>query len=164
MLTQLIGEKARLELAVICRLLVKDAHIWSLRGKQGRHLQRDARRCEMSPIKRYPENYMMFVLNSIIYPLLFFSLSVMSDSLQLHRLEPVRLFRPGGFLGKNTGGDSFSFSRGSSQPRDRNCISCKSAALQADCLLLSHWVNPLLIHLVLVSLSIISNSLRPHGL
>ena len=79
MLTQLIGEKARLELAVICRLLVKDAHIWSLRGKQGRHLQRDARRCEMSPIKRYPENYMMFVLNSIIYPLLFFSLSVMSD-------------------------------------------------------------------------------------
>ena len=28
------GEKAVLELAVICRLLVKDAHIWSVEGSK----------------------------------------------------------------------------------------------------------------------------------
>ena len=84
----------------------KDAHIWSHRGKQGGHLQRDAYRCEMSPIKRYTENYMMFVLNCLIYPLLlFFSLSVRSDSLQFHGLQPIRLFCPWGFLGKSTGVD-----------------------------------------------------------
>ena len=32
-------------------------------------------------------------------------------------------------------------SRGSSQPKDRTRISCKSPALQADSLLLSHWVS-----------------------
>ena len=76
------------------------------RGKQGGHLQRDAHSCEMSPIKRFTENYMMLVLNSIIYPLLLsFSLSVMSDSLQLHGLQPSRLSCPWGFLGKSTGVD-----------------------------------------------------------
>ena len=34
---------------------------------------------------------------------------------------------------------AMSSSRGSSWPSDRNCVSCKSLALQADSLLLNHW-------------------------
>ena len=48
---------------------------------------------------------------------------VVSDSLQLHGLSPTRLLCPWISPGKNTGVDSHSFSRGSSQARDQTQIS-----------------------------------------
>ena len=53
-----------------------------------------------------------------------FSLSVMSDSLWPHALQPSRLLCPWDSLGKSTEVGSHSFSRGSSRPRDRTQISC----------------------------------------
>ena len=41
-----------------------------------------------------------------------------------HGLQPVRLLCPWDFPGKNTGGGSISFSRGSSQSRDQTHVSC----------------------------------------
>ena len=45
--------------------------------------------------------------------------SVVSDSLQPHRLQPTRLLCPCNSPGKNTGGGAIPFSRGSSWPRDQ---------------------------------------------
>ena len=52
--------------------------------------------------------------------------SVTSDSLQPHGLQPARLLCLWNFLGKNTGEGCISYSRGSSQLRYRNCMSCVS--------------------------------------
>ena len=51
------------------------------------------------------------------------SRSVMSDSLR-QGLQPTRLLCPWDFPGKNTEWVAISFSRGSSQPRDRTQVSC----------------------------------------
>ena len=51
----------------------------------------------------------------------------MSDSLQPHRLKSTNLLCPWDFSGNNTGvGCHFSSSRGSSQPRDPDHVSCVS--------------------------------------
>ena len=52
------------------------------------------------------------------------SLSVVSDSLQPHGLQPTRLLCPWNSPGKNTVVGSFLFSRVSFQPRDRTQLSC----------------------------------------
>ena len=54
------------------------------------------------------------------------SRSVVSDSLQPHRLQPARLLCPWNFSGKNTAVSAISFSRGSSPPRDLTHISWAS--------------------------------------
>ena len=56
--------------------------------------------------------------------------SVLSDCLQLHALQPTRIFSPWNSPGKNTGVGSHFFSRISSQPR----IEPRSPALGADSL------------------------------
>ena len=50
--------------------------------------------------------------------------SVMSDSLQLHELQPTRLLCPWHFPGKSTGVGCHSYSKGSSQPGDGALTSC----------------------------------------
>ena len=80
------------------------------------------------------------------------SCSVIFNCLWPHALQCPRLpsvrgdvpEEPGGLHvpGKILEGVAISFSRGSSQPRDRTCISCKSSALQVDSLLLSHQGSP----------------------
>ena len=57
------------------------------------------------------------------------SLSVVSDSLWSHGLEPARLLHAWDFPGKNTGVVCHSFSRGSSWPRDRTQASCIAGRL-----------------------------------
>ena len=47
------------------------------------------------------------------------SRSAVSDSLQLHGLQPARLLCPGNSPGKNTGVGCHAFFQGSSQPKDR---------------------------------------------
>ena len=49
--------------------------------------------------------------------------SVMSHSLRPHGLEPARLLSLWDFPGKNTGVGTISYSRGSSWPRNRTCVS-----------------------------------------
>ena len=49
--------------------------------------------------------------------------SVVFSSLGPHGLQPIRLFCPRNSPGKNTGGWSHSFSRGSSWPRDWSWVS-----------------------------------------
>ena len=53
------------------------------------------------------------------------SRSVVSDSLQPHGLQPARLLCPWHIPGKKTKWVAVSFSRGSSQPRDRTRVSRK---------------------------------------
>ena len=52
--------------------------------------------------------------------------SLMSYSLQPHGLQPTRLLCSWDSPGKNTQMSVFSYSRGSSQPRDQTCVSCIS--------------------------------------
>ena len=52
------------------------------------------------------------------------SRSVVSDSLQPHRLQPARLLCPWDYPGKNIEWVAIPFSRGSSEPRDRTLVSC----------------------------------------
>ena len=87
-------------------------------------------------------------------------ISVVSDSLQPHGLEPTRLFCYWDFPGKNTGLVAISSSRGSSWPRDWTHISCIVGGFfthwatweslqRAHCLqfLSSHWLpKPLQVH------------------
>ena len=56
--------------------------------------------------------------------LLLFSQDIVSHSLQPHGLQPVMVLSPWNFPGRNTGVVAISFSRGSSQLRDRIRISC----------------------------------------
>ena len=58
--------------------------------------------------------------------------SVMSESLQPHGLYPARLLLSWDFPGKNTGMGCHSFSRGSSQPRDRTRVSCTAGKFFTD--------------------------------
>ena len=53
--------------------------------------------------------------------------SLMSDSLQPHGLQPTRLLCPWDSPGKNTGVGCHTLLWGSSQPRNRTCISPASA-------------------------------------
>ena len=63
--------------------------------------------------------------------------SVVSDSSRPHGLQPTRLLCPWNFPGENTGGGSaISYSRGSSQPRDRTSVSHVS---QIGRQILYHW-------------------------
>ena len=62
-----------------------------------------------------------FSLKNIIY-VLGCSHPVMFDSLQPHGLKPDRLLCPWDFTGKLLKSIAISFSRGSSWPRDQNCI------------------------------------------
>ena len=50
--------------------------------------------------------------------------SVVSNSLQPHRLHPTRLLRPWDSPGQNTEVGCYFFSSGSSQPRDWTRVSC----------------------------------------
>ena len=52
------------------------------------------------------------------------SYSVVSNSLQPHRLYPTRLLHPWDSPGQNTGVGCYFFSSGSSQPRDWTQVSC----------------------------------------
>ena len=68
--------------------------------------------------------------------------SVVSDSWQPHRLQPIRLLCPWDSPGKNTGVGCNFYSKGSSWPRDWILGSC-SPALKADSLSLCHWGGPM---------------------
>ena len=66
--------------------------------------------------------------------LLLCSHSVMSDSLWPHELQLIRLLYAWDSPDKNTGVGCHFLLQGSSRPRDRTCIACKSPALQVDSL------------------------------
>ena len=54
------------------------------------------------------------------------SVAQLCPTLRLHALYPARLFCPWHSPGKNPGVVATSYSRASSRPRDRTCISCVS--------------------------------------
>ena len=64
--------------------------------------------------------------------------SVMSNSLLPHGLQPIRLLCPWNFPGKILEGVAISYSKGSSQPRDRTHISCVSCIGRQ---ILQHWAT-----------------------
>ena len=76
----------------------------------------------------------------------------MPDSWRPYGLLPASLLYPWDSPGKNTGVGCHSFSRGSSHPRDRTCISYVSCTGRQ---VLNHQR-----HLVQFSLSVMSNSLE----
>ena len=51
------------------------------------------------------------------------SISVVSNSLRPHKLQPPRFLCPWNFPGKNTGVGCHFLLQGSFQPRDRTCVS-----------------------------------------
>ena len=83
-----------------------------------------------------PQNLVFFRFCPSLSSLLVYMLShsVVSDSLQPYRLQPLRLFCPWDFAGKNTEWVAISFSRRSSQPRDETHVSCVSLNWQVGSL------------------------------
>ena len=90
------------------------------------------------------------------------SCSVMSNSLQPHGLSTARLLCPWNFPTRILEWVTFSFSRLSSQPKDRTRVSCMAGRFFYP---LSHQRSQKnIIISVQFSCSALSNSLRPHGL
>ena len=71
-------------------------------------------------------SFLICKLRKLLSTLDVFSHSVVSKSLQLYGIYSPRLLCPWNFLGKNAKVACISYSRGSSQPKDRTCVSCIS--------------------------------------
>ena len=71
-------------------------------------------------------SFLICKLRKLLSTLDVFSHSVVSKSLQLYGIQSARLLCPWNFLGKNARVACISYSRGSSQPKDRTCVSCIS--------------------------------------
>ena len=89
--------------------------------------------------------------------------SVVSDSLQLHGLQPDRLLCPGNFPGKNTGAGCHFLYQGSSQPRDLTCNFCISCIV-GRFLPLSYLGNPKPLNRLLQEIICLYKSLSSHYL
>ena len=94
-----------------------------------------------------------------IYVSCVLSRSVVSDSLLCHGLQPTRLLCPWGFSKQDTGVGSLSLLQGifPTQESNQGLLNCRRILYQ-----LSYQGSPLYIYVV--SRSVVSNSLGPHGL
>ena len=90
------------------------------------------------------------------------SASVMSCSLQPHGPWPIRPLRPWDFQAKILEWVAISFSRGSSRPRTRICLSCVSCI--AGRFFTAEPPGKHIPSLLLFSRPVMSNSLQPHAL